>query len=628
MEKVFEKRAGWVFWGILIISAIVMFVLAQSDSLTMDELAHIPAGYGYVRYLDFRLNPEHPPLLKALSGMSLLFLKANFPIENTKWTNDINAQWDLGRIFIFESGNNSPLLIFLARIGPMLLALLLLWFVYRWSRELMGGKWALLPAILMGLYPNFLSHGPYVTTDVAAAFGTVFATYFFLRFLNNPSGKNVFVAGLAFGIAQLCKFSAVLLLPYFAILLTIRALILVYGRAGNTSSRKLFSVFFYYSTRAVLIFAIAFLLLIYPVYGLFTWNYPLEKQSADAEFILQSFGNGPTPAGKICKPARCLADATIWMSGNHITRPLAEYALGVLMVVQRSAGGNNNYFMGNVSAAGSHLYFPLVYLMKEALPVLLMILGAIAFSIWRMINVRAELPLAMGFREKIFIWLENNFTETALLIFVALYWAYSIQSPLNIGFRHLLPTLPFMYMLLACSWQRHHLTHPAVKTSGYILAILIVWFGLEGIYTYPHYLSYFNQAAGGINNGYRYVTDSNYDWGQDLLRLKKLLDGHPEMDRFAIDYFGGSHVSYYFGDKSVNWWSSRGDPRKEGINWLVVAANSLQGSIQRAAPGFARKPEDEYRWLTDMRPRTDSDLGAIPKWDLRAGTSLFIYHLP
>ncbi len=644
---------------ILLISAVVMLVLARADSLTMDELAHIPSGYSYVRYLDFRLNPEHPPILKALSGFPLLFMDVKFPTESPKWLSEINAQWDLGRMFIFESGNDSSLLIFLARLGPILLTLLLIWFIYRWSKEMVGGKWALLPALLIGLSPNFLSHGHYVTTDIVAAFGIAFATYYFLRFLANPSGKNVFCAGLAFGLAQLSKFSAVLLLPYFVILIILKVLNLSIAQEEKFSWKRFFSLSYSYISRTIVSFIIGFLLLVYPIYGLFTWNYPIEKQVADTTSILQSFANGPTPPGQLCQPTRCLADMTIWMSGNHLTRPLAEYSLGVLMVMQRSAGGNNNYFMGNVSASGSHFYFPAVYLMKEPLPILLMVLGALVFGIWRIKNIRKEVPPGTGFWRKTFAWIDNNFTESALLLFVVLYWLYSIRSPLNIGFRHLFPTLPFIYLLIANSWQRHHLMHPAGKTSRYVLAILIIWLGLETAYVYPNYLSYFNPVAGGTSNGYRYVTDSNYDWGQDLLRLKSVIVeynqcaqtkcdansgvGCPssckqfigsdikhgeQIDKFAIDYFGGSHIPYYFGDRAVSWWSSKGDPRAEGIHWLVLAANSIQGSIQPTINNFERKPEDEYRWLTSERPFTDSGMGAIPKWDLRAGTSLFIYRLP
>ena len=56
------------------------------------------------------------------------------------------------------------------------------------------------------------------------------------------------------------------------------------------------------------------------------------------------------------------------MAGNKILRPIAEYALGVLMVMQRTVGGNTAYFLGEVSSAGWWYYFPVVFLMKEPFP--------------------------------------------------------------------------------------------------------------------------------------------------------------------------------------------------------------------------------------------------------------------
>ena len=51
------------------------FFSLKQDSLTFDELAHIPAGYSYLTEKDYRLNPEHPPLAKDLAGwMMSIFL--------------------------------------------------------------------------------------------------------------------------------------------------------------------------------------------------------------------------------------------------------------------------------------------------------------------------------------------------------------------------------------------------------------------------------------------------------------------------------------------------------------------------------------------------------------------------
>src|SRR3989344_4128971 len=95
----------------------VMFVLMitsiQNDSATMDELAHIPASFGYVTQLDYPLNPEHPPLLKVLSGISgWIGAQPYFPTNTPYWQDYVNGQWDQGRAFLYESGNDADRIIF------------------------------------------------------------------------------------------------------------------------------------------------------------------------------------------------------------------------------------------------------------------------------------------------------------------------------------------------------------------------------------------------------------------------------------------------------------------------------------------------------------------------------------
>ena len=65
----------------LLVLGLLAFIFAicvlsiRDDSLTMDELAHLPAGYSYLTQKDMRLNPEHPPLIKDLAAFPLLFQK-------------------------------------------------------------------------------------------------------------------------------------------------------------------------------------------------------------------------------------------------------------------------------------------------------------------------------------------------------------------------------------------------------------------------------------------------------------------------------------------------------------------------------------------------------------------------
>lgn len=237
-----------------------------------------------------------------------------------------------------------------------------------------------------------------------------------------------------------------------------------------------------------------------------------------------------------------------------------------------------------------------------------------------------------------FSYLGTNFPEFSMISFVTLYWAYSIKSPLNIGVRHIMPTLPFIYILSTAALKKWvsfrfvlegnflktllKAVIDAFKKSAKlaIILVLIVWYLLESLIVSPHFLSYFNQLAGGTENGYRQVTDSNYDWGQDMKYLKIFAEKN-NIDKIAVDYFGGGSAGYYLGDKAEGWWSSRGNPAAENINWIAISINNLQGAIGRAAPGFERKSADEYRWLQNLKK------DRIYQPDARAGTSIFIYKL-
>src|SRR5271169_3692544 len=43
-------------------------IATRLDGFTLDEAYHIAAGVSYIKYRDFRINPEHPPLVKLWVG--------------------------------------------------------------------------------------------------------------------------------------------------------------------------------------------------------------------------------------------------------------------------------------------------------------------------------------------------------------------------------------------------------------------------------------------------------------------------------------------------------------------------------------------------------------------------------
>ena len=540
------------------------FLSAWNETATFDEVAHIPAGYSYLTQGDMRLNPEHPPLMKDISAVPLLFLNLNFPTNIPEWSEQISSrQWNMGKKFLYQASNDADKIIRLARLPMILLAVLFGAVLFYWTRKNYGDKTGLLALFLFTMSPTIIAHSRYVTTDVAAAFGFFIAIVSFLAFLKNQSWRNVFIAGALLGIALLFKFSTVILAPIF---LALAALWWFLNRD------KIFPLF-----GKIIIIGLIALALVYVVYIFHVWNYPNDLMIKDMSDTLSS------NLGKKTMPA------FVWMIGTDFLKPMAEYLFGVVSVVQRAGGGNASYFMGTVYSEATPWYFPTLYLFKESLVFHILAIIAIFFAIKNIKNISRE-------------WMKNNFAVIASLFFITFYAFQSITGNLNIGHRHILPILPFAYFLVALV---------IVKFNKNILTGILLAFMLAStLMTFPYYLSYYNVFAGGTANGYKIATDSNYDWGQDMKRLRNWMDAN-NVQKIDLHYFGGGDGKYYFGDRYEDWWSSKGQPAAG--SWFAISANAREGSMAKPVRGFTIKPDDTYSWLKGKESVA------------RAGSSIFIY---
>ena len=613
---------------LLALMAVLAIASMKDDAAIMDEQAHIPAGYSYLTQQDYRINPEHPPIIKDLAAIPLLFLKLNFPTQDKSWQKDINGQWDLGSAFLYRSGNDADKMIFWARIPMILVMLFLGFYVYKWTKKLYGSKIAVFALFLYAFSPTVLAHGRFVTTDVGAALGFFVATYYFIKFLQKPTAKNIIIAGVVFGLAEMLKFSLFLLVPFFGFLLIVWLVKQIYENKQIVNAVKLRtrSIVWGYIWRSVMVFIIG-VLVIYPVYQFHVLKYPAERQKADSQYLLSSYGMRP------------VANTVIWMSDKPVIRAYGQYLLGLAMVVQRTVGGNTTYFMGEVSGTAWRSYFPLVYIMKETLVVLFLILVSVLFLAWQLPPFVHSGQAA----RRTFDWLGRHFTELAMLCFITMYWIVSIRGNLNIGIRHILPTFPFVYVLISGQvgrihqWLKKHsviarspallskvrddvaisdagIPHkkPLLIIAWIALAGLCIWYVATNLLAFPSYLTYFNEAWGGSKNGYKYVTDSNYDWGQDLKRLAQWVNQN-NIQKINVDYFGGGSPEYYLGDKYQQWWGDKNPAYAKG-SYLAVSATFLQQGRANPAPGFDR-PTDYYRWLDQYQPVA------------RIGNSIFVYHI-
>ncbi|MCD6149328.1 glycosyltransferase family 39 protein [bacterium] len=609
-----KKYSSVIVALILIAFFAVSLIVSLQESTTMDEKAHIPSAYSYVKYNDMRLNPEHPPLLKDLAGLPLLFFNPRFPADDPLWTEGVNEQWELGDKFIHS--NDADQITFWSRLPITLIALLLGFFIFKWTKELAGAAAGIFALILYAFDPNILGHSHYVTTDIGIAAFIFISFYYFIKFLKYPSWKNTILAGIFLGLAELAKFSSVILFPFFGLILVIYALA-KRSKPPKTPLGNLSEYMGKYVLIVFICFAVIWILYFYN-----TFNMPAEKIQDIANTV---FGN--EGMGELAK------STVIGMSTMPVLKYLSEYFLGVFMVFTRVAGGNTYYFLGTVSNHATPFYFPVVFLLKETLPFLFLILAASVYAFAEMIKKALSARLKENWK-KFLGYLQSGVAQYSMLGFIIFYSFLSITGNLNIGFRHLFPILPFVYVLVAkkvtdfiksCEGKKIKTT---VKAT---LAILVAWIILEPIIFFPSYLSYFNELAGGPKNGYKYVTDSNYDWGQDLKRLSRWVDKYnscalsknPEVcidpnraipikpnqpiKKIRVDYFGGSNPEYYLKDKFIPW-HSYNNPEP---GWYAISIGFLQESIHKEKqPG-----EKSYEWLRGYQPIT------------KAGDSIFVYYV-
>ena len=162
-----------------------------------------------------------------------------------------------------------------------------------------------------------------------------------------------------------------------------------------------------------------------------------------------------------------------------------------------------------------------------------------------------------------------------------------------------------------------HASRPLLR-AGYLVLIASILVG--DLIIHPHYLSYFNVAAGGPENGYRILVDSNIDWGQDLLRLKQwMVDARVEEVNLA--WFGSADPGYYGvtyrplpglgrAEFFPLWWDVpfRKDDPEPGV-YAISVSNLWELPLRPEEKGV-------FTWFRQREP------------DDRVGHSVFIYRVP
>ncbi len=461
------------------IAAAAIFLLlaldaARRETPTLDEFAHVPAGYAHVATRRFDVHAKNPPLAKALLALPGILagdVQVPRPRENPfAW-----GPWQYGRRFMQANAARYFDVFFHARSVVVGFTLGTAALLFVWGRALFGIRAAAISTSLFLLCPSVLAHGHLATLDVVCAFSVLASAFAVRTALLEPRLVRWLFAGAVWGAALLVKFTPLLLLPAYA------ALALV-GRWPR-------------------------------------WRRGLGDLAALllAALLVVNLGMGFRGSGEPLGGFRFGSDFALglqtWLPA-WLPVPLPRDYVGGYDAVMRDVehGEFPAYLRGVWSDQGWWYYEGIALLVKTPEPFVLMLL-ACPFFLVRRRPERKELMAVL-----------------APLAVVAV--SMTGMNRLNVGLRYLLPVFPFLYLLLGALFAQ------SGRRSALVAAVVLAYYAGTALSVHPSHLAYFNPLSGGPGNGHRWLLDSNLDWGQDLYRLPAALEARGVHEPIWLLYFG------------------------------------------------------------------------------------------
>lgn len=520
------------------------------DSPTVDEFTHLPVGVFYLKTGDLDLAARTPPLIKLLAALPVLPLDPQVrtakPLRESAW-----YPWLLGTDFMQRNGAIYDRLFLLGRLPIVLLGLLMGILVYLWARDLYGPGAATVALVFFAFNPTLIAHSHLVTVDVGAATLVLLTLYLFYRWALAPSPARLLFAGLALGLAQLAKTTAVLLYPILLLLV----LVLLARRGDVPRGRR----------TASLLGALAAMVV-------------LSLVVLNAGYLFQGTGR---PLGSFDLQSRFLKGLTAHLP-DRLPVPLpAPYLEGFDGVrLDAESGEFPNYLFGHWSRQGTPLYYLVCLLFKTPLPLLAALLVA------PFVRLRTR-P-----RDEIFLVLPL----AALLLSSAV-----LTGNVNYGIRHILSTFPLLFIFASrlTPFFAERSTHRVALRRTALAALAL--YPVSVLLATPDTIDYFNLLARG--RGDEILLDSNLDWGQGLKRLRKYMD-HQGIDRIGLAYFGHVDPALYGIDAYL--------PRPDQPGLVAVSANFLHGYgyMTYAGGRMLPVPAGAYEWIAhDPHASRVADLG-------------------
>jgi hypothetical protein len=137
-------------------------------------------------------------------------------------------------------------------------------------------------------------------------------------------------------------------------------------------------------------------------------------------------------------------------------------------------------------------------------------------------------------------------------------------SHIHIGIRHVLPVYVLFAPVVGLAVEA--LIRSGTKVSYSLLALAVLWWVVDLGLNSPNKISYFSEISGGWRNGYKHLSDSNTDWGQEFKIMIDYVEKHPDRN-YIIGLVLGSENPVY-----------------QGLNYVKIenfGSNALCGGLKQ-----------------------------------------------
>jgi hypothetical protein len=520
----------------------------------------------YWRGEDILTPATTPPLQHWLSGWVPLLFDVPLMRDSPEWEGN-NMYGASGVIFRTLEGDRAHWLIFLSRLPFVVFPLGIAWLLRRWGSELFDLPTGNCLAIASLLEPNLLAHASLIKSDVAAAFGLLWIAYACWRFWKQPGHRSLCHLALAVAVGAQTKFTVLPMIPFAMAAINLRYLILRRWKLA------------FLAPLAVLLAAYLTLIVAYQ------FDYSRSGSNMFSDLYLRE----------------AWKDSEIEFMKRFVVLPVPlTFASGVHYIWRHgSEEGQAAYMLGKAIETPEPLYFFLTLAVKYPIPLQFLLIGGLAVfaaRLYRRQNGAADF----------FIW------APAFLVF-----GLSLQSKILVGFRYIFPCLP-LFMLaggfLFHEWRSRGKQRSMAPAVAALLCMGWLLVGAAGVY--PQGISYFNEWVGGPDNGWKYLADSNVDWGQDLPRLATYVRAH-KLERVQYAYFGRDVPDHYdFGAATMD--SMQTPYCVPCIETAVFAPTPgmYAISVNMLLGLYWEEPfQDYFRYFREREP------------DAKAGESIFIFEV-